>query len=337
MGMVRGNGETQFGLMTKLMTNSVRFPRTWRVALCLPLAFSAGLSGASGSRAAERPPLSPTALAVTPDGATIFIACATADLVATFDPATGKMVRTTAVPASPSGLAISGDGFRLYVTCAAPASVVCIMDTVTGKLVGRLPAGHTAMSPVLSPDGKTLHVCNRFDNTVSFLDLIGGKEMGRVTVPREPVAAAVTPDGRRLLVANHLQAGRADTDFVAASISVVDTATRTVMKEIRLPNGSGLLRDVRISPDGRHAVVTHQLSRFHLPTTQVERGWINTNAVTLIDLRAMQFINTVLLDNIDAGAANPWAAASDLLTHHGRKEGKSGTKKSPWRVKTERM
>lgn len=29
--------------------------------------------------------------------------------------------------------------------------------------------------------------------------------------------------------------------------------------------------------------------------------------------------------------------ASDLLTHHGRKEGKSGTKKSPWRVKTERI
>jgi cytochrome c peroxidase len=72
--------------------------------------------------------------------------------------------------------------------------------------------------------------------------------------------------------------------------------------------------------------VTHLLSRFHLPTTQIERGWINTNALTLIDLEKMEAINTVLLDNIDSGAANPWAAAwtadgkSIVVTHAGTHE-----------------
>ena len=35
---------------------------------------------------------------------------------------------------------------------------------------------------------------------------------------------------------------------------------------------------------------------------------MNTNAATIIDLARMAILNTVLLDNIDRGAANPWAS-----------------------------
>lgn len=89
-----------------------------------------------------------------------------------------------------------------------------------------------------------------------------------------PTALVASPDGKFLLVANHLPAGPAAVDVVAALVSVVDTARAQVSKKIALPNGSGLLRDVRISPDGRHAIVTHQLARFHLPTSQAaaQRG-----------------------------------------------------------------
>jgi mono/diheme cytochrome c family protein len=90
---------------------------------------------------------------------------------------------------------------------------------------------------------------------------------------------------------------------------VIDVTEARLVKNIDLPNGSGLLRGVAISPDGKFAAVTHLVSRFHLPTTQIERGWLNSNALTLIDLDSMERLNTVLLDNIDSGAANPWAVA----------------------------
>ena len=253
--------------------------------------------------------LSPSALAASPEGRTIYIACATAASVEFFDTATRRVTRTTSVPGSPLGLALSADGQALYVACAGPESTVCVVDTANGKVVGRIAVGHTAMAPVLSPDEKTLFVCSRFDNRVEAIDLEKGEVVRRFEVPREPVAAAITPDGKYLLVANHIHAGRSDVDVVAASVSVLDLAAGRIIKEINLPNGSSLLRDVRISPDGRHAVVTHLVARYHLPTTQVERGWINTNAISLIDLEKLDFINTVLLDNIDSGAANPWGAA----------------------------
>ena len=277
-----------------------RFSAAVALAVCLVPAFL---------RAAEPTYLSPVALAASPDGKTLFIACGSANQVAVFDIATGKVTRTVAVPNPPTGLTLSPDGGRLFVTCAAPVSHVCVIDTAKGKVTDTLTAGHHATAPVLSPDGKTLFVCNRFNDDVSFLDLASKKETRHVAVRREPVAAAITADGKFLLVANLLHNGAADADYVAAVVSVIDVAAGKVSKELLLPNGSGSLNDIRVSPDGKYAIVTHILSRFHLPTTQLERGWMNTNAKTIIDLEKMEILNTVLLDNVDSGAANPWGVA----------------------------
>jgi YVTN family beta-propeller protein len=182
------------------------------------------------------------------------------------------------------------------------------------------------MAPVLSPDEKTLFVCNRFDNDVSVLEVASGKELHRIPVRREPVAAAITPDGRYLLVANYLPASRADQPPVAAVISVIDVTARRVVAELQLPNGSSSLKDLRVSPDGKYAVVTHTLAHYALPTTQLERGWMNTNAITIIALDQIEILNTVLLDNVDRGASNPWGVAWSgdsrtlVVTHAGTHE-----------------
>ncbi len=270
--------------------------------------------------------LSPLDLAVSPDGARLFVSCATSDRVLEFDVAANRVVRTLRVDAAPHGAVVSKDGRQILVTCAAAQSSICVVDLGTGKIARRIPAGHTAMAPVLSPDGKTLFVCNRFNNEVAFIDLATGKVSQQVRVPREPVAAVLTPDGKTLFVANHLQAGRADLDVVAAVISVIDTTTAKVVKEIPLVNGGNQLRGLAISPDGKVVAASHLISRFHLPTTQIERGWINTAALTLIDVNTLKPVNAVLLDNIDSGAANPWGVAWSVdgkrivVTHAGTHE-----------------
>jgi DNA-binding beta-propeller fold protein YncE len=252
---------------------------------------------------------SPTALAATEDGKLLFIACTTDQRVAACDLAANRVTRSIPVPASPSGLTVSRDGARLYVTCAAASSTVCVIEVATGRILRQIPVGHTAMAPVLSPDEQTLYVCNRFNDDVAFIGLGTGKELCRIKVQREPIAAALTPDGRHLLVANHLHAGRADGDVAAAAISVIDTASARVVQDIALPNGSGLLRDIRISPDGQYACVTHILAKFHYVPRTVHFGWINQNAISLIALRPMSLLSTVVLDELHRGAANPWAAA----------------------------
>ena len=258
---------------------------------------------------AQSVPLSPTALAASADGRVIYVACATARRVLCFDTANRKVSGLIAMPDSPSGLALSADGQHLYVTCAAPESKVCIVDVQKLKIIGSIPAGHTAMSPVVSPDGKTLFVCNQFNNDVSVIDLSAKKELRRIAVQREPVAADITKDGKYLLVANHLHSGRADVEDVAAVVSIIDVAAGKVTKELRLPSGSEILKDIRVSPDGKYAAVTHIFASFNRATTQVQFGWMNANALTIIDLTAMEVRYTLLLDELACGAANPWGLA----------------------------
>ena len=140
--------------------------------------------------------LSPSALAASPDGQVLYVACATAGSIRFFDTSERRIIRTTSVPGSPLGLALTADGRTLYVTCASPESTVCVVDTESGKVIERIEAGHTAMAPVLSPDEKTLFICSRFDNRVEAIDLEKRKIVHRFDVPREPVAAAVLESAR---------------------------------------------------------------------------------------------------------------------------------------------
>lgn len=257
----------------------------------------------------EAADLSPTALAATAGGRTVYVACATAGRVLAYDPGLQTIVQEIAVPASPSGLVLAPDDSRLYVTCAAPRSAICIIDTAAGEVVDQFGSGHTTMAPVLSPDGGVLYVCHRFEHEVGAFDLVRRQELWRIQVSREPIAAAVTPDGRWLLVANHLHHRRSDEGVIGAVVSVIDTAKRCVARKIQLPRGSGLVRGVAISPDGKFAAVTHLMGRYYLSTTEVDFGRINGNAVSLIDLERLEWVRLLYLDYAGRGAANPWGVA----------------------------
>jgi len=206
-------------------------------------------------------------------------------------------------------LTLASGGDRLFVTTAEPAGSVLELKLPAGEVLRRISVGHTPLSPVLHPDGATLYVCNRFSNDVGVVDLETGAIRGRIPVPREPIAAALTPDGSLLVVANHLPAGAANGDYTGAEVTLVDTVSERPVASIPLPNGSTSLRGVCVSPDGRHAYATHILGRYGLPTTQLDRGWVNTNAMSVVDLGERKLLATVLLDDVDRGAANPWGVA----------------------------
>jgi len=269
--------------------------------------------------------LGPVALTASKDGRTLYIANADAGQVAFVDAASGKVTRSISVPWQPSGLVLSPDGRKLYVTCAAARSTVVAIDTASGEVTASIRVGHTAIGPAVTPDGKWLYVCNRFDNDVSVINLESNEEVVRVPAVREPVAAAVTPDGTSVVVINHLPADRADGYPVAAAVTVIEAKTNRTAT-IRLPNGAMGLRGVCVSPDGRYAYVTHVLARYELPATQVGYGWMNANALSVIDVAARKWVNTVLLDDVDLGAANPWGVTCTAdgkwvcVTHAGTHE-----------------
>ncbi|MCD6395664.1 MAG: PD40 domain-containing protein [Planctomycetes bacterium] len=282
------------------------------------------LAGAGTTLAADY--LSPVSVVASTDGKILYIAEATAGQVAVFDVGSGKVSKTIAVADSPTGLALSPDGRTLYVTSAVPEGKVQLVNVKRGGVTAGIAVGYGPEAVVAAPGGKTLYVCNTFNNNIGVIDLASKKQTATIAVPREPVAAAITADGKYLFVANRLPAGASDEDYAASVVSVIDTAAKKVVKNIQLPNGSQSLRGIAISPDGANAYVTQILSRYQLPTTQLERGWMNTNALTIIDVPGQKLINTCLVDDVDLGGANPCGVVLTadgkqiLITHAGTHE-----------------
>lgn len=280
---------------------------------------------------AQRPILSaaeylgPSAVLASPDGSRLYAACADGRKILALEVATAKVLGTLALPAEPAALAWGADGKTLYAACAATEGVVLAIDPSSFKITRQMRAGHTPSGLAAHPDGTRLYVCNRFNNDISVLDLASGDEQKRIPAVREPLGAVATPDGKTVYAINHLPLARADGDIVTAQVTAIDTATGTTTP-IALPNGSTGLRGICITPDGRHVLVTHILARFHLPTTQLERGWQNTNALSIIDAAGRKLINTVLLDDVDLGAAIPWGVACSpdgrwaCVAHYGTHE-----------------
>lgn len=250
----------------------------------------------------------PCSLIASEDGKTLYAACADACQVAWLELPGGTVTRRVDVPAEPTGLTLTPDGTKLIVTCAAPTSTVVVLDAASGDLTASIPIGHTAMSPSVSPDGKRLYVCNRFNNDVSVVDLVVGTEVTRVPVIREPISAAVTRDGQSVLVANHLPYTRTDAAYdgdVAACVTVIDARTHETTT-LELPHGSHSLRSLCVTPDGKHALVTHLLANFEQIPFRVDTGWINVNVVSVIDTQKMKVLSTIGLDEYDMGNGNPW-------------------------------
>jgi YVTN family beta-propeller protein len=270
--------------------------------------------------------LSPTALALDANSSKIYIAEKTAKRIAVLDIKTKKVNKVADLDAEPTGMALSKDGSKLYVTAGLDFGSVKVVDVATGKVTSTLNAAHGPISPVLSKDGEKLFVCGQYENKVVVIDLKTNKQVTDISVSRQPVAATLTPDGDILFVANLLPSGNADSNYNAAKVSVIDAKTYKLITNIELPSGSIDIRGIRVSPDGKYVYAACVLARYHLPASQVDRGWMNTNALAVIDANANAFVNTVVLDDVELGAANPHDVACTqdgkhlVVTHSGTNE-----------------
>jgi YVTN family beta-propeller protein len=274
-----------------------------------PLALVASLAccGAAHAADAAAPFRSPISLAVSHDGKTVFASDQTAGAVVAIDAVSGKPIAEIPVAGEPNGLTLSDDGKLLFVAQRL-AHAVAVIDVASGKRVRSIPVGLWPTA-VAAKNGR-LYTCNRGDHSVSVVDVASGRELGRVPAIREPSCAAVSPDGARVVVTNLLPNGAGTDADLAAEVCILDAAAMKESGRIKLPPGSTVVTGATISPDGRLAYVVHALGRFNLPITQLERGWVHTYALSILDLSSVKLAATVLLDDLTGGAADPWAVVA---------------------------
>ena len=132
-----------------------------------------------------------------------------------------------------------------------------VLDTDTQQPVfpANIPLGLWALRSVASPDGAWAFVAG-WDGVVSVVDLVNGVLTKTIPVGRFSWGITITPDGSRVFVGN---AG-------SNTISVIDVASQSLVKDIALPNGNPT--NLMVSPLGTHLLVTasHKLYIINLAT-----------------------------------------------------------------------
>jgi YVTN family beta-propeller protein len=169
-------------------------------------------------------------VAFSPDGGTIYVGGGASNDVKIFKATAGVFAAAGTIPISggpqPSGLTLNANGSRLYVALNQ-TNEVGVIDTAT-KSITRVKTGTYPYTAVISADGKKVYVSNW-----------GGK----IPVPGD------FTDGQNPVIVDQ-RTGIP----VSGTVSVLDTATNTIAKQINVglhPTGMAL------SPSGDRVYVTN--------------------------------------------------------------------------------
>lgn len=240
---------------------------------------------------------SPQFICLAPDGQKAYVVNYTAGLVSVIDIRERKVVQEIPVSSRPTQAKFSPDGRFLYVSCTW-AGKIDVIDIAQAKVVRSLTAGHEPCGLSISADGRRLFVTNVVSSTLSILDVESGRTLSETPVGSQPRFATMTPDGSRIAVSNGL----------SPWVSIIDPQDGREIGRYDMGRAS-MLREIVCSQDGHWAFLTNLVSHNEVPTVQMERGWINSNGFSVLDLTQPGRRVTLLLDQLLSGATNPCGIA----------------------------
>jgi YVTN family beta-propeller protein len=201
----------------------------------------------------------PSGIAVTPDGAFVYVVNRTSQTISVIDTQTNTVVATLAMSEVPSEIVINPNGSFAYVTLAPPPEgpfrgSIAVIDTSNNTVITKIPLGEADSGPqdmAVSPDGQFLYVATSGASTVANVFFISTITNTVVDVIPSSIVQriAVTPDGAFAYL-TELE--------VEGNVLVLDISSRTIVATINVrdPGTGGHPSGVAISPDGAFAYVT---------------------------------------------------------------------------------
>jgi DNA-binding beta-propeller fold protein YncE len=274
---------------------------------CVPCHFSAS-RGTLLDRALNPRYKTPLDLAISADGKRLYVTAEEADLLLVVDPLEGRLISEIPTGRRPHTVTLDESGDLAYVTEHEGDSVLEI-DLRGAAPRGRIPSGFGPAGVTLIDGGKSLIVANALGNDLSLLDTAQGAERIRLTAGRYPYGVAVSPDGSRVLVTNRLAHVARPPDPPTAEVTIFDVPRGRVVSRHMLVNAH-LLEGITFTPQGDLALLAMVRPKNLIPALQVERGWMMTNALGVIDVEGDRSAQ-LPLDDVDDFYADPSDVAVD--------------------------
>lgn len=270
---------------------------------CIPCHVNTQRSGFAG-RFLKKHYLSPLNIAVSPDGRQLYVIAQEGNALLVVATAERKVISKIGVGERPHSVVLSRNGEIGYVSnqWSNTVSVIHLSDQ---RIIDTLNVGSGPSGLSLGPKGIFLYVANSYSNDISILNLESGHEIKRLAAGRNPCSVQFSPDGKTVYVTNLLSNPAPFRTSPVSEVTVIDAISQQVVQRKNL-SSAHLLENVVFTPTGDLAFVTLARPKNLIPATQIERGWMMTYGVGVIEQNKEGKVAQFLLDEPNTSFADPY-------------------------------
>ena len=248
--------------------------------------------------------LSPFNLAVSDDGSRLFTVAQESDRLIVTDLQLNREIAAIEVGRMPHSVALSSDGKTAYVTNQWEDNV-SVIDLQTFRVTGMIKTGSGPAGLSISKDGKFLNVVNSYSNDISIFDLSDGREIRRLPAGNNPAGIQGSPDGKSMYVTSRRALIAPYGTPVITELTKINCITQRV-DEHRQVESAYLMENIEFTPEGDLAITPLIRPKNLLPSIQVEKGWMMTNGIGIIEQGGSERTVQLLFDEPEAYYADPF-------------------------------
>ena len=248
--------------------------------------------------------ISPYNMAISSDGGTLYVVAQEANALLVVDANSGKVLDKIAVGERPHSVVLKS-GERTAFVSNQWADNVYEIDLTQGKVVDTIKTGSGPAGLVLSHDEKVLMVVDSYCNEVSFIDLQSRKETRRLLAGNNPVQAAISPTDDRLYVSSRRTLPKPYLTPPITEMTVIDAGRQRIC-ERRIFENAYMMENVAFTPSGDMVLATLIRPKNLIPSIQVEKGWMMTHGIGIIETGNDNRMIQLLTDEPNAYYSDPF-------------------------------
>jgi YVTN family beta-propeller protein len=252
----------------------------------------------------EKEYLSPLNMEVTPDGKNLLITAHESNQLVIYDIAGNKMKSKIPVGIWPHSVVVNCEGNIAYVSNHWSENI-SVVDLVSEEVIDTFDVGSGPSALVLDKNGEFLYIDNSFDGNVSIVDVKEGKEIKRIPTGNFPIGIDISPDGRQVYVTHRRSIIAPFRTPPITEVAIIDTKYKRVTGRREI-HAAHIMENIALTPSGDMAIFTLIKPKNLVPSTQIERGWMITEGIGIIETGENGKVVQLLLDEPDRYFADPY-------------------------------
>ncbi len=251
--------------------------------------------------------VSPYNLTISEDGNTLYVVGQESNEIVMVDPVRERVIDKIQVGERPHTIVLSKDGQTAYVSNQW-ADNIYLIDLENKQIFDTLTGGAGPAGVVLSPEEDYLWCVNSYSSDISVFDLNTHKEQRRLKAGNNPVSAAMSPDGSEVYVSSRRSVPVPHMTSPITEMTVIGTKYQRVTDR-KMWKDAYIMENVRITPSGDLALSTLIRPKNLIPAVQIERGWMMTHGIGIIERKENGRMIQLLLDEPNAYYPDPFGLA----------------------------